>query len=390
MGVPELGAAVPRQHGVQPRRRGETQRRHSGRPRGDIRGLLSRISPRLRVYSLVKMSKGEKRGSSPHPRRRKASNESGAAATSKAPSRENGSGASDAAKLHGDIKPSPEDLYVPPIAWPTVILCLVASIGWYGTLAADLLGALPEGWPRWATLMTQAVLAYVLFTPLHDAVHGSVFSHKSGMRWGNVVVGHLSAGPVAGPPIYYAFRFVHLRHHRHTNDPELDPDYYAGAGHWALMPLRWMTQDLYYYPYYLSRLNTRSISEIVTSVGSLLAAYGFMGWLAWSGYSEQLLWSWLLPSRIATTWLAFAFDYLPHRGKERDKYKATTVLSLSGEDKVAPLTVPLLSQNMHNIHHLWAHLPFYRYGELWGKYQNDLQERGTLIRPLLPIFLPLG
>mmetsp|Transcript_7823 Transcript_7823/g.27743 ORF Transcript_7823/g.27743 Transcript_7823/m.27743 type:complete len:99 (-) Transcript_7823:95-391(-) len=98
----------------------------------------------------------------------------------------------------------------------------------------------------------------------------------------------------------------------------------------------------------------------------------------------------MVPARIASTWLAFAFDYLPHRGGATDKYAHTSVLSVTGTDAVAPLTVPLLEQNMHNIHHLWPYLPFYRYGAVWNAHRPEFEKRGTLVRPLLPIFLPLG
>lgn len=63
---------------------------------------------------------------------------------------------------------------------------------------------------------------------------------------------------VAAP--FPAFRFVHLEHHKHTNDPALDPDHYrcvrvphsdqgatsvrerSGEGPKVLLPLHWLTQ----------------------------------------------------------------------------------------------------------------------------------------------------
>jgi hypothetical protein len=40
-------------------------------------------------------------------------------------------------------------------------------------------------------------------------------------RWLNELVGHVSGMPSQVP--LAAFRFVHLEHHKHTNDKEKDP-----------------------------------------------------------------------------------------------------------------------------------------------------------------------
>jgi fatty acid desaturase len=51
------------------------------------------------------------------------------------------------------------------------------------------------------------------------------------------------------------------------------------------------------------------------------------------------------------------------------------------------LTPFFLSQNYHNIHHLYPFLPFYHYGAVWRKHKVELIKRGTRV---LPIFLRGG
>ena len=49
---------------------------------------------------------------------------------------------------------------------------------------------------------------------------------------------------------------------------------------------------------------------------------------------------------------------------------------LSPDDGV-DLTVPLLYQNYHNIHHLYPTIPFYKYPVMWRNHRKILLELGT-------------
>ena len=37
----------------------------------------------------------------------------------------------------------------------------------------------------------------------------------------------------------------------------------------------------------------------------------------------------------------------------------------------------LLSQNMHNVHHLAPSVPFFKYGDVWAAGREELIRRGT-------------
>ena len=96
-----------------------------------------------------------------------------------------------------------------------------------------------------------------------------------------------------------------------------------------------------------------------------LAIVGSMVALTAAGYGWQVLYYYVLPNKLAIMMLAYAFDYVPHRPhkvpRTVDEYRTTSridgLFSVGGVD----LSIPLLNQNYHNIHHLYPQIPFYRY-----------------------------
>jgi beta-carotene hydroxylase len=201
----------------------------------------------------------------------------------------------------------------------------------------------------------------------------------------NVIVGYACANSFPFAP-FAAFKHCHLQHHSHTNDKEKDPDMWTALGPWFLLPLRWLTVDLSYYARYLPLLSTRPFSEACGAVAQLAWHAMWMWHLTVAGYGHVVLYAWLIPGRLALAWLAFTFDYLPHRPHSHTRAEnpiaATAVTSLFGT-AVWPLTWPLLQQNMHNIHHHWPFIPFYMYDTVWQRHKEDLLGMGTAIIPVL-------
>jgi fatty acid desaturase len=62
------------------------------------------------------------------------------------------------------------------------------------------------------------VLEVALFTPLHETTHRTPFR----ARWLNRAVGIVAGFVLVLPPEW--FRYFHLAHHRHTQDPARDPE----------------------------------------------------------------------------------------------------------------------------------------------------------------------
>lgn len=264
----------------------------------------------------------------------------------------------------------------PRVSWPTVALGLVAFGGWLTILAAAIAGALPA--PLAVALLTLA--GYLTFTPMHDASHASV----GRARWLNELTGRLAGVPLMAP--FRAFRFAHLEHHRNTNDAERDPDMWSGGRFRLTLPLRWMTQDLHYYAFYLRRLASRPRDERAETLLTLLALWGAAALAAASGHGHQVLLFVVLPSRLAIGLLACSFDWLPHaphavRGAE-DRFRATLNVRWSAERRGRFLTPLLLSQNYHLVHHLFPGVPFHRYGAVWAAREPELLAKGARSRAL--------
>jgi fatty acid desaturase len=105
--------------------------------------------------------------------------------------------------------------------------------------------------------------------------------------------------------------------------------------------------------------------------------------------SRTAFWCWFVSGRLALMFLAFSFDYLPHRPhtstRAQNPIKATSVTSLFTHTDSWLLTLPLLHQNYHNIHHLFPYIPFYRYSQAWAALSPSLLDMGTQIAPVFSL-----
>lgn len=268
------------------------------------------------------------------------------------------------------LKPPKVNLHAPEIAWPTLILFVGCLTTWL-VMSVGMV----QGWVSymWGAIIN-SMAAFVAFTPMHDASHRSITRTK----WVNEAIGRVCAIVLLAP--FPAFRYVHLEHHKHTNDDHKDPDKWSGQGPTLLLPFRWLTQDLHYYVVYLSKWNSRKPAERWETLLSLLIIWPTMGVLCWMGYTLPVVFAWIIPSRFAIAFLAFSFDYLPHKPHKitsaENRFKATLVRPSIW------LTPILLYQNYHLIHHLYPGVPFYRYGEIWRKQKEYLLARGVEMRSL--------
>lgn len=260
----------------------------------------------------------------------------------------------------------------PTIAWPTVIMAMFTAGGWATVVYLGFVGLLPIP----AAGVAAAFLAYWAFTPVHDATHRSLSKNKilnDGLGW-------LCGVPLLSP--FSAFRYMHLTHHKYTNDPERDPDYWSGGGHkWTLL-LRWLTQDFHYYYIALKVTRQQSLGWVVATWTGTIAINAPVIYLLVQGYVLETVCLILVPTRIAVAFLAATFDWLPHDPHEvesrSDRFRATSIL-------IDPWLTPLfLFQNYHLIHHLYPAVPFYRYAQVWRLEKERLIEKGARVRSIVP------
>ncbi|MCB1153291.1 fatty acid desaturase [bacterium] len=261
-------------------------------------------------------------------------------------------------------------LKIEGVAWPTISVGVLSLVLWGGAAYGAVAGVLSYGWA--VAICTFA--AYLAFTPMHDATHRSI----SKRGWINDVLGRVCGLLLLAP--YPAFRYLHLQHHKHTNDPDEDPDHYSGNGPAWQLPLRWFTQDWAYYLRYIFKQKDRPRGEFGEALIEFTLFYLTAAALIVLGYGKPTILLWLLPARLAIGFLAFSFDYLPHwpydaTGKD-DRYRATLNL------REWWLTPVLLYQNYHLIHHLYPGVPFYRYAAVWRDQRETLIAHGARTRSL--------
>ena len=81
-----------------------------------------------------------------------------------------------------------------------------------------------------------------MFTVVHDASHYSISSR----RWVNGAFGRAAMLFVSTAMAFPSWAYIHIEHHRHSNDDDHDPDTFASHGKWWQLPFRWAMMDVAY------------------------------------------------------------------------------------------------------------------------------------------------
>src|SRR4051794_37559069 len=160
---------------------------------------------------------------------------------------------------------------VPTISWPVVgIFSGALTVFAFSTWAA-----LADRLPAPATVLLSATAIFVLFTVLHDAAHYSVSTH----RWVNVAFGRVAMLFVSPLISFKSFAFIHIEHHRNTNDEDgNDPDHFVSGAPWWQLPVRFPLMDVPYLTFLVRNVGRRPRTEVtetaflmVTSVAVIVS-----------------------------------------------------------------------------------------------------------------------
>lgn len=258
---------------------------------------------------------------------------------------------------------------IPRFAWPTLALAVGALI----VFVLVAVGVIGGHLPSWAAILINTAVTYVMYSVAHEALHRSV----SSARWVNAVLGRLTWIFVVPAFSLPAFSYVHIQHHRHTNDVDEDPDMFATHGPLWQLPFRWAAMDICYATWYTRRLPRRfrqswrrPAAELAETAVVFSLTVAGLGAAIFTGHFWTFAVLIVIPQRIGIVILAWSFDWLPHHDLDEtqhgNRYRATRI-RVGMEWLLAPL---MLSQNYHLIHHLHPWLPFYRYLQAWRR--NEL------------------
>jgi fatty acid desaturase len=262
----------------------------------------------------------------------------------------------------------------PTIAIPTVLVWFGSLLLWVAA-SAVVLSDLSRWWLV-VTIPAHALVTYAMFTVLHDSIHYAV----GRSRWVSELFGRLSMPFVGLWATYPVMRYIHLEHHRNTNeDPICDPDAWTHTGpHWQL-PFRWLTIDAWYSRFCLPRMRGRPRREIAGLMVNEILLVALLSVLVGCNYGWQLLLIYLIPQRIGVAILAWWFDWLPHHGlgvtAKIDTFRASRV-RVGWERLMNPL---MFCHNYHVVHHIHPRIPFYLWAQAWKKGELDYLGRGVPI-----------
>ncbi|MEO9328939.1 fatty acid desaturase [Gordonia aurantiaca] len=260
---------------------------------------------------------------------------------------------------------------IPVLSWPIVGIFSAAIALFVGSTWAAVTDTLPAV----VTILLSATSIFVLFTVLHDASHHSVSTH----RWVNAAFGRVAMFFVSPLISFKSFAFIHIEHHRNTNDGDNDPDHFvSGAPRWQV-PFRFALMDVPYLSFWLRNVRRRPTAEVVETSLLLVTSVAVLVGCTLTGHLWTLALVYLIPERVAMFVLAWWFDWLPHHDladtQQENRYRATR--NRVGAEWI--LTPLLLSQNYHLVHHLHPSIPFHRYVAAWRRNEDAYLERDAAI-----------
>ena len=158
-------------------------------------------------------------------------------------------------------------------------------------------------------LVMQGILLVFLFTLLHETIHRTVFE----TRWLNDLVAHFCGFVLCIQADW--FRYFHFAHHRHTQDPENDPElmtekpktigqyvwHVTGLPTWAssvktLLKHAFVGCDDVFVP-------PAGRRQVVIEARLVLSAYVLVATASFAAGSLMLVWLWIVPVLLGQPFL---------------------------------------------------------------------------------------
>lgn len=265
----------------------------------------------------------------------------------------------------------------PKVAWPTVALFLVCT----GIIGGVWYAAIAQGLPLWAGAIINGITAYYLFSVVHDSSHNSLSRNKVI----NEVLGRIGLVYFAPLAPMDVARYIHMSHHRFTNDPVRDPDSFAHKIDFWFM-LRWLNFDFYYLKWFVLHGGDFARRKYPAVIAYAAFILGICAAIIWAGRGMELLMLWFVATRITSLLFVIVFIILPHHPFDvtarEDEYKASA-LRMGQEWILTPL---MAYHNYHLIHHLYPNAPFYNYIKLMKLREAEILAH----QPLMPSPFGLG
>ena len=266
------------------------------------------------------------------------------------------------------------------IAWPTILAFIVAAVVLILSQIAyanKIIGLFPH-------LIISSYFFYMMYTPLHEAVHQNISGKNKKFKFLNPLLGSISAAFYLHS--YTQHRWSHLEHHKYANNPELDPDIIIKGPTWFSIAARGFFILLIKDFFYIKKEGVKNskagkkamrigtIESLVPIIILVVITNVFN--LPWYHFFV----SYVFPLLFAVMLLGIFFDYLVHMPHESSEKFGDTNIIRTKNWLDAPMTWIWLYQNYHGMHHLFPRLPFYKYKKVFLEREHELIKLG------LPVF----
>jgi fatty acid desaturase len=232
------------------------------------------------------------------------------------------------------------------------------------------------GWPLWwLVILPLGVMIAFTFAIAHEATHKTLLPDA---RW-NDAAGHLAGFLIALPFLW--FRWFHMAHHRHTNDPGHDPELAGGPRPAGRRAWAWHVSGLPYWraeAWVIWRLARGAAGDgfipagararVVAEARWMLAGYGLAALSL--AFTPLLFWVWILPVMLGQValriFLLAEHADCPPVSDMFDNTRTTLTTRL----------MRLISWNasFHVEHHVCPQVPFHRLPDLHALMWAELRQ----------------
>lgn len=239
----------------------------------------------------------------------------------------------------------------------------IVRLAVHGGLVVVLGALIAARIPFWPLLvLPQGILIVFFFTLLHETIHETAFR----TAWLNRAVAAVAGFLILLPPAW--FRYFHFAHHRHTHDPDNDPELMAPKRETIGQYLRYLSGG----PYWIGMARVfatnaagrnrdgfvpeKGRGKVVIEARLFLIGYAVLLAGSLAAQSALLLWVWIVPVLVGQpflrAYLLAEHALCPHVANMLENTRTTFTSRL----------VRFVAWNMpyHSEHHSYPAVPFHR------------------------------
>jgi fatty acid desaturase len=236
------------------------------------------------------------------------------------------------------------------------VIAVLGALIWLVTTQYGLGWAVP-------LIAVQGYFVAFLFMVVHETAHKTAFRNRAL----NLAIGHLSSFAIGLPYEYYCL--FHWDHHRHTQNPDKDPELLVGPvptsdAHLALaysgllqvaIRIRLMLRHALTGNVTAPWIPANKRRLIVTEARGYIAGYALLLAASWALATTILLWIWIVPLILGQSFLR-PYLYAEHTGCERTRsaFHNTRTTTTGAIVKWFAWNMPY-----HVEHHAYPSVPFH-------------------------------